>query len=790
MEGYLKNSINKIVVLITVLLLSGLIYGCSRNSSEDMRNYVFSLEAVEPYDSMESFSDFKLSRTKDEVVLYGTERAEDGNLARFVHFMNSGEVSLDYSFMLGEATLDKICILEDGTAFALLWTDTGLKSTDSDITSPPMDAPDMEGEGYKARTVDNGFHFQLIRLSRDGDIIVEKNLNEDPLLQDVDDINMEYGVRNLVADGEYIFVLGEKKIVAFDYNLNYVSDILVKQASSDLKYAEYIRLADGLLYAQYSDSQYNVTLARVNLLDGTHDKGEKIPGAKYFASVAPGLSKDFLICNNGILCEFDFGDTELTKRMDFTASGVPADNVYWAAGFDENHFISIYRSINDSRLHLGEFTKVAPEDVVEKTILNLAIMGEDNSLRKSVINFNQNNPEYSIRILDYQAMYGLDYDGAETALNKLNTDIISGNMPDMLIVSPNVPLNTYISKNLLEDLYPYIDADPMMQRSDFDEYILELYSKDDKLYTLVPNYTVSTLCAKQSLVGDRFSWTVGEALRIKKQNDVISILPYADQESMIHYCISMNGKNFVDVEKAECYFDSAGFKQVLKFIKDFIPPNDVDYSYWDKLLGDYSTQIKRNAVLCVNSTLSDLSFFASNRDEFFDKDIALIGFPVSGGEPGSTLNPGCVVSMSAKSKSKDACWQFLRQYLMDDYQMNPEVVDWSFPIKKSAYEYKLNRVKDAKNMGVTYTDFEGNEIYYPLTYYVDGEEIPVSPFTDEEIDRIDRLIHSIKNTGMIDSKIVNIILEESKEFFNDNASVDEVCKRIQSRVQIYIYECQ
>ena len=57
-------------------------------------------------------------------------------------------------------------------------------------------------------------------------------------------------------------------------------------------------------------------------------------------------------------------------------------------------------------------------------------------------------------------------------------EIMSGNVPDM-ILTDGLPVRQYAAKGLLEDLYPYIDAD--MGRDALITPVLDADSEDGKL---------------------------------------------------------------------------------------------------------------------------------------------------------------------------------------------------------------------------------------------------------------------------------------------------------------------
>ena len=92
-------------------------------------------------------------------------------------------------------------------------------------------------------------------------------------------------------------------------------------------------------------------------------------------------------------------------------------------------------------------------------------------------------------------------------LTKLNTEIISGTVPDLLLLD-GLPAQQYMAKGLLEDLYPYIDADPELSRGQLIESVLDSVAFGGKLYQTVKNFYVNTILCPKSVVGDISGWTL------------------------------------------------------------------------------------------------------------------------------------------------------------------------------------------------------------------------------------------------------------------------------------------
>ena len=55
-------------------------------------------------------------------------------------------------------------------------------------------------------------------------------------------------------------------------------------------------------------------------------------------------------------------------------------------------------------------------------------------------------------------------DDYTAGITKLNADIAAGNVPDIMVINNQLPVNSYIEKGLFEDLNPYIEKDEELDR--------------------------------------------------------------------------------------------------------------------------------------------------------------------------------------------------------------------------------------------------------------------------------------------------------------------------------------
>lgn len=94
----------------------------------------------------------------------------------------------------------------------------------------------------------------------------------------------------------------------------------------------------------------------------------------------------------------------------------------------------------------------------------MAVMYIDDNIQKAILSFNRSGGDYRIEVTDYSE-FNTEEDYS-AGMTKLTTEIMSGDMPDILALG-QLPYRQLAAKGLLADLYPYLDGDGALSRDDF-----------------------------------------------------------------------------------------------------------------------------------------------------------------------------------------------------------------------------------------------------------------------------------------------------------------------------------
>ena len=608
--------------------------------------------------------------------------------------------------------------------------------------------------------------YYLLKLDNTGQEVWKLPLNPD---------GEDYWVNwmHLLKDGR-IAVADQNGISFYDTDGNVSGHVQPKEESGGIFF-----LQDGTIVANsYNEKTGQSVLRRLNVDTGEYSEEYVIPGNSGNYSLYPGAEGDFLLVGNGGVFSYNLGDVEAKKLMDFIDSDLNANYMYNVCAVSEKEFYGIMNDELTGQDVLMKFTKVDPADVADKVVLTLACNDMNWEVRRYVVEFNKTNPKYRIQIRDY-SQYNTEEDYS-AGITRLNTDIVSGKMPDILLLNDFLPLESYMAKGLFEDLYPYIDKDEELNREDYFPNVLKAYENNGKLYRLAPKFTVYTVTGKTVDVGKRTGWTLQDLREvIASKPESMEVFSEMTRESMLDYSIRMTGNQFIDWESGECSFNSESFISLLEFAKEF--PEMLPEDYYDNTLqGDWNSWFREGKVLLDRTVLYGFSSYNYTKKGTFGEDITMIGFPSENGK-GSSIAAELELAMSSKSRNKEGVWEFMRYFLSDEFQGK---IEYEWPLSMKQVD---NLAKEAKKRP-SYEDENGNLVEYDDVYYLNGEEVPISPMTQEEVDEVVAFIKSVDQLYTNHQDLMNIISEEAAPYFTGQKSVKEVADIIQNRVQIYVNE--
>ena len=547
-------------------------------------------------------------------------------------------------------------------------------------------------------------------------------------------------------------------------------------------------MPDGKLFLTYYGEDWENMYATTYDVD-TDNMSETIqlPSSLVYNGMGGNLTADangdIIFSNNSGVFKYHMGDESAVQLMSFVNSDLYLNGLNALLPVDEEHFVGFYSDYDEetynSVVRGGLFTRVAPEDIPDKAVMVLGGNYISSDMRKRVVDYNKSSNTHRIVLKDY-SQYNT-YEDYMASYTQMNNDIISGNMPDILVVdSYNMSLENYISKGLLADVGALIEKDEELSKVEFMENVFEACKVDGKLYEIIPSFNVETYIGKTSLVGERTGWTMEEARQLlSTMPEGTSLFGDMMRGDFFSTAMSMCGNDFIDVSTGKCNFDSEEFISLMEFAKT-LPEERPDDYYDGDWYSAYQSQYRENRTLLSGCYISDIQNMIYTINGYFGEDVSFVGFPNSSGQ-GSVIATNASYALAAGSSNLDAAWDFMRYYLTDEYQSK---LDYQLPIVKKQFDENAQKAT-RKN---TYTDWEGKEVESDYTWWINDESVILDPLTNEQLEEIKAHISSVTKRTYYNEYVLNIITEEMEAFYQGQKSAADVATVIQSRAKIYVNE--
>ena len=576
----------------------------------------------------------------------------------------------------------------------------------------------------------------------------------------------------------------ETDVHVFDENGSYMGKVEVTQDWINGLYV----VGDAVYAGRYSADYSGMELCEIdpqtkqvgNVLTGIPSNGNMV--------VAEGKDGEMLVSSENALFSYDLTTMEKTEILNWLNCDVPGYSVsaILYGGDDVYHAFTEDYSSEQQNYELITLTKTKASEVAQKEIITIAsLYSYDQNLKREIIDYNKTNSEYRIQLKSY-----IDENAEWTdttysdAITRMNNDMTSGNAPDIIDLS-YANMDNLIAKGLLEDWTPYLEKSTVISKDDFQEGILEAFTKDGKLYTIPGSVYVGGFMGKEEMLSDITSWTIEDMIALADAYPESTLFSYANKESVLQTFVYAAADTFIDYETGKCDFNGEDFIKLLEFANRF--PLEYEYNEDDS----YPTMLREGKIV-----LADVSFYSMEEFQMyqllFDTDTRVLGYPSKEGDGKLQLIGADYYGICSKSDNKEgafAFWEGLLAY--EEYSQYGSVS--GFPTRTDMLEecfavaMEPNYALDENDQPML--DENGEPIKYPKTTWGwDDFEAEIYEASQEQVDEMRAMLNNCTLRSSADEELLKIISEETKPYFEGQKTAKEVADVIQSRVSIYVSE--
>jgi len=635
--------------------------------------------------------------------------------------------------------------------------------------------------------------FVYRRISSEGEIVSAFGINA--LNEDDRDISISDAIfdldENLIINASWLPVMldlppdtlvipegvGGNSFFFFDHGLNYgfreVEDESLAQRFARTHNGQVIATFGIMSFGAEFPLFYEIDFENTGMLDGPISPIDELSGV----FPAPSSSAfDFYLISQARIFGYHESSETYTKLVDMGEFGIghdigrnKNDILFWDDGR-----ITVIESNQTGSLARDDFTLLilTPSDnpwVVEREIITLGGVDVNVSpLRAQAAAFNRQSLTHRIEIVNYTV----------DDMDRLLTELITGRGPDIIKLSwwgADFVANLSES-NFLLDLYPMIDADPVLYRDDFFPSVLSTWenSRGD-LVKIAPDFSIQTTIGMSAEFPNApTDWTYADFIDFY-QDARAAGFPYPLGQTLdrMHALdkLIFTDETFFSQRNATANFDSDSFITVLEFIMSI--PADQG---WDRisdlaLTGQWDpvgNLLNGEQLLLPFANINNLMHFRALQSRL--GGITAFGFPATNTPVHAAQVPsGLAVGIRANSPHADAAWEFVRTNMLSGALGDGN----AFPIRLDMFEQlvsdEISRQESA-------------------TMQLGANVVEMPPMTETDAALLRELIANIGHAPINEHPIQNILYEDVMRFFAGLRSAEDTARIIQSRAQTMLAE--
>lgn len=469
----------------------------------------------------------------------------------------------------------------------------------------------------------------------------------------------------------------------------------------------------------------------------------------------------------------------------------PAYGLLGMTMLENNEFIALF---NGARL--VRFTYNADVPTVPNEKVKAYSLKENDTMRQAIALYQAANPEIYV---EYEVGMGEnDSVTREDALKKLNTEIMAGNGPDLLILD-DLPIDSYIEKGLLLDLSPFLKD--FNGDSPLFSNIVDAFRENDKIFTIPCEIHLPVIEGKEKYVSQMtdMEGIAGAIEELRKDNPNEDLLGICSEKGVMKLFAMVCAPSW-KTQSGE--IDKEAISDFLAYSKRIYDAQMSGLS--EKYIERYN-EINEWYMQDYGMTREDSDNFAKGVDEmsYIAGDIKLVlgtvsyayayaelisvqraaGFADSEITPlnGQSSQVFCAETLAGINAASDNIG--LAEELLRVLLGKESVASYGFPINRTAFEESLLSndefyvSDDVPYSGLAMTDAEGR--YFSLSVYW---------INKEQTDVLRDWAASVDTPYVEDTYLEDLVYEAGIAYMQGDKNLEEAVDSIEKQTALYMAE--
>ena len=403
-----------------------------------------------------------------------------------------------------------------------------------------------------------------------------------------------------------------------------------------------------------------------------------------------------------------------------------------------------------------------------KTVLNISGIGISEEETNIINNFKASHPDITIEINDYSKF------GSE-AITKLNLDISTGNIGDILVAGKYTDVNNLINKDLLWNLEEAAGFEEL--KNSIMPCIFETVKQDNGVYSLFPEFTINCYVSKSDILNEQM-WD--------KENILSTLDSFiADKKNLFgEYSKSYMEDIFISLINDDIQNNNAKFEEdfYINLLDKFYRLCEIENFSSDIYSDDYN--YRNNNIICKKEIIMNFDGFYTIEKGIFNSELSFLGIPTKLNTIDYSVSTEFSIFNSCKNKKE--AWEFISYYFTDEYQTNLCYEAMSFPVNQKA----IDRMYEMTLMH-SYVNSNGENLGNKKNICVlNQSEIDIGIPQNEDMSKYMDLLTSIHTIGRRNYSVYKIILSTFDDFWNQKLTSEEAYSSIISSLLLYLSETE
>lgn len=415
---------------------------------------------------------------------------------------------------------------------------------------------------------------------------------------------------------------------------------------------------------------------------------------------------------------------------------------------------------------------------------------ENPSVRQAVTSFKKEHTDIYIR---YEV--GMEYDGSmtrEDAIKKLNTQVLAGEGPDVLLLD-GLPLDAYTEKGMLRDLRPVLAS--LGEEELFSNIVGGFTAKDGAVYALPMCIRVPLLVGDRESIGrmDSLSGAAEEAERFRVTNPEGGIFGIYDAETMLRLFGMVSSEAWV---REDGQMDSDKITEFLEQVKRIydaelsgaVTEQKARLEEEAEEMVSYGIDAAKLQLEACHNVLNIPRGYAGTAGGYVESiQLCLdsvtsilrvdetLDYRIFSGQTEDPFLPKALVGISAVTKQPEDAEEFVRMMFGADTQKD---IYEGFPVNRKAYEARFGVAEENDSNGSMMLLLD-NETEQELNLYWPNQA---------ERQKFTAFVEQLKTPVMTEDTLCELVYETGSKVLKGEQSVEEGTAEIVKKATIYLAE--